>query len=89
MIHVPYRVMHTSWSGARYPISPEGRSKNASLGEAFFGWGEWWNELNVDGLARLPPPEKLSPLRFDEFFDLPSGEMSKSMHDPGIADRVR
>jgi protein ImuB len=72
--------IHTSWSCATKPTSPEGRSKNASLGEAFFGWGEWRNKLNADGSAPLPPPEKLAPLRSDEFFDLPSGEVSRSVH---------
>jgi hypothetical protein len=33
--------------------------------------------MNIDASARLPPPEKPAPLRFDEFFDLPSGEMSR------------
>jgi hypothetical protein len=50
--------------------SPEGRSKNASVSEAFFGWGEWCNEFNDDGAAGLPPPEIAKG-----DFDLPSGEM--------------
>jgi hypothetical protein len=30
-----------------------------------------------------PPPEKFSPLRVDEFFDLPSGEMGAPASAPG------
>ena len=60
--------------------SPEGRSKNASSGEAFFGWGEWCNNLNGAGSTRLPPPEKRAPLRFAAFFDLPSREMGTCVH---------
>jgi hypothetical protein len=33
--------------------------------------------MDIGGSAQLPPPEKLAPLRFDAFFDLPSGEMSR------------
>ena len=54
------------------PTSPEGRSKNARLGEAFFGWGERRNESNVGETAPLPPPEIAKG-----DFDLPSGEVRR------------
>ena len=61
---------YRSWSRAAKLTSPEGRSKNASLREAFFGWGEWCNALNGDGSARFPPPEIAK-----RDFDLPAGEV--------------
>jgi hypothetical protein len=70
--------VHVSWSCPDNATSPEGRSKNASVSDAFFGWGERCNESSIDGSARFLPPEKSAPLRFHEFFDLPSGEVSRN-----------
>jgi 16S rRNA (cytosine967-C5)-methyltransferase len=53
------------------PTSPEGRSKNASFREAFFGRGERRNAFDGDGAAPLPSPEIAKG-----DVDLPSGEVS-------------
>ena len=77
--------MHISQACAKKPTprvetNSEVRERRRADAKNFFGWVEWRRIPHARDIPRIPPPEKLAPLRFDAFFDLPPGRWAIKMN---------